>query len=43
MYLVAIKPDDGAVPYGPRMLKLFYVPKTRSTRARWALEELGLQ
>lgn len=24
------------------MLKLFYVPKTRSTRARWALEELGL-
>ena len=24
------------------MLKLYYVPKTRSTRARWALEELGL-
>lgn len=23
-------------------LKLYYVPKTRSTRARWALEELGL-
>lgn len=24
------------------MLTLYYVPKTRSTRARWALEELGL-
>lgn len=24
------------------MLRLYYVPKTRSTRARWALEELGL-
>jgi glutathione S-transferase len=24
------------------MIKLYYVPKTRSTRARWALEELGL-
>lgn len=42
MCLVAIKPAGVAVPYGPRMLKLFYVPKTRSTRARWALEELGL-
>ena len=24
------------------MLKLYYVPKTRSARARWTLEELGL-
>jgi glutathione S-transferase len=24
------------------MIKLYYVPKTRSSRARWALEELGL-
>lgn len=26
----------------PTTLKLFYVPKTRATRVRWALEELGL-
>lgn len=26
----------------PTNLKLFYVPKTRATRVRWALEELGL-
>lgn len=42
MGLVGIKPGSAAVSYGRPMLKLFYVPKTRSTRARWALEELGL-
>lgn len=39
---MTIKPEGAPVPYGRDMLKLFYVPKTRSTRARWALEELGL-
>lgn len=41
--MVAIKPGRRPVPYSAEaMLKLFYVPKTRSSRARWALEELGL-
>lgn len=28
--------------YGPVMLRLHYVPKTRATRPRWLLEELGV-